>query len=217
MDNVTLHLGDCLEYMRGMDAASVDAVVTDPPYGVDFVCGSPDGRIQKSAIVRHRNRIYGDNKPFDPTPFLEFETVVLFGANNFANKIPVSRGWMFWDKRAGLAQNDYGDGELIWTNRDVPLRRFAYLWNGVLQEGEKGLPKFHPMQKPIALMEWILLQVTNEGDTIFDPFMGSGSTGVAAVKLGRRFIGCEIHPPYFEIAERRIREAQLQMPLELAY
>ena len=120
---------------------------------------------------------------------------------------------MFWDKRPGMKPCDYGDGELIWTNRNNPLRRIVHMWNGVLRDSESGKEHYHPTQKPVALMEWILLQVTDEGDTVFDPFMGSGTTGVACVKLGRNFIGCEINPDYYAIAERRIAEAQLQMPL----
>ena len=146
---------------------------------------------------------------------MDYSVVVLFGANNYANRLPASRGWIFWDKRPNLKENDYGDGELIWTNQDKTIKRFTYLWNGLLQAGEKGLPKFHPMQKPIALMKYLIERFTQPNDTILDPFMGSGTTGVACVQTGRNFIGIEIEPKYFEIAEKRIAEAQLQMRMPI--
>lgn len=213
MTEIRLFQGDCLKILPDLADMNVDALITDPPYGVKFVCGSPDGRIQDSAMVRHRTPIVGDDKPFDPSPLLHYRIVVLFGANNYANRLPPSRGWIFWHKRPRMKPNDYGDGELIWTNQDHPIKYFEYLWNGVLQAGEKGRPKFHPSQKPESLMVWLLEQYTRPGDTVLDPFMGSGSTGVACAQTGRNFIGIEIVETYYKIAEQRIMEAKLQQPL----
>lgn len=216
MTTVDLRLGDWrMEFSPLELQGAVAAVISDPPYGVDFVCGSPDGRIQASATVRNRKPIIGDDEPFDPSPLLSFPVVVLFGANNYADRLPASRGWVFWNKRPGLKPNDYGDGELIWTNQDRPIRSFEYLWNGVLQDGEKGRPKFHPAQKPEALMKWLVENYTRPGDLVFDPYMGSGTTGVAAISLGRRFVGSEIDPAYFAIAQRRIEQAQAQLVMPL--
>ncbi len=215
MSEVKLYRGDCLDILPTLDAGSVDAVITDPPYGVNFVCGSPDRRIQASAIVRHRKPIEGDEQPFDPSPFLPFPVVVLFGANNYADRLPPSRGWVVWNKRPGMKPNDFGDAELIWTNQNRPIRVFEYLWNGVLQAGEKGHPKFHPMQKPEALMKWLIEQYTLPGETVLDAYTGSGSTGVACVQTGRNFIGIEIDPNYYAIAEKRIKQAQQQMVMNI--
>lgn len=211
---VTLHLGDCLEYMRGMEAGSVDAVITDPPYGIRYVAGNGGDNISRSAYRKHKNiPIIGDDKPFDPRQFLDFPVVVLFGANNYASRLPDSGGWIFWDKNNGAPANFMGDGELIWTSKKGAVRKVAYMWKGILRDGEVGQGSFHPTQKPVALMMWLIERHTKLGETIFDPFMGSGTTGVAAVQLGRNFIGCEIDPGYFEIAKKRIDAAQLQPQL----
>jgi len=212
MSEYTLHLGDCLEYMRGMEAGSVDAVVTDPPYGVNYVGGASFNRYGGNT-KHHGVRIIGDAEPFDPTPFLSYPVVILFGANNFADRLPASRGWIFWHKRPGMKRNDFGDGEIVWTNQDRVIRYIRHMWNGVLRDSEVGDERYHPTQKPVALIAWLLQEYTAPGDLIFDPFMGSGTTGVAALQLGRRFIGCEIDPDYFAIAEKRIAEAAKQPPL----
>jgi DNA modification methylase len=108
---------------------------------------------------------------------------------------------------------DFADCELAWTSHKKAVRKFAYMWNGMIKQ--KPEERYHPTQKPLALMLWVLENYTNEGNTIFDPFMGSGTTGVACVQTGRNFIGCEIDPGYFEIAKKRIEAAQLQIRMEI--
>jgi site-specific DNA-methyltransferase (adenine-specific) len=209
MPTYKLILGDCLEYMKTMDAGSVDAVVTDPPYGVNFLCG--DAGLRYGGHVKHiKKAIIGDKQQFDPQPFLQYKTVIFCGANNFSHLLPASRGWIYWDKRPGMKRNDFGDGELIWTNQDRVIRKFEYMWNGVLRAGQVGDEHYHPTEKPVDLMQWLLEEYTPSGATIFDPFMGSGTTGVACMQTGRNFIGCEIDPTYFAIAERRIKNAAAQ-------
>lgn len=203
---IDLRLGDCLDIMRGMDAESIDAVVTDPPYGI--------GKLNKFGSRRNLTRampytpIYGDDKPFDPSWLLKFPIVVIFGANWFANKLPSSGGWFIWDKKDGGTPDNFSDAEMAWTNASNVVRIFHHKWRGMIKASERDQRRIHPMQKPIAVMKWIIKQVTREGDTILDPYMGSGTTGVACVQLNRNFIGCEIDPQYFEIAKRRIKADQ---------
>src|SRR5690606_15824519 len=116
MCDYQLHLDDCLEVMRQMPDGSVDAVITDPPYGVSYRQGAHS--VRKWTVRHHNCAIVGDDAPFDPAPFLEFPVVVMFGANNYADKLPPSRGWIFWHKRPGMRPNDFGDGEMIWTNQN---------------------------------------------------------------------------------------------------
>lgn len=214
MAEYTLHLGDCLEYMRTLPDGCFDAVVTDPPYGIGYVAGNGGDNHARHAYRKHKNRpIYGDDKAFDPSPFLRFDRVIMFGGNHFSNHLPPSRGWVVWDKNAGVKPNTFSDAELIYTNCDVPLRIFPHMWKGIQRDSEVGEGSFHPTQKPAALMVWLLRHYTRPGDTIFDPFMGSGTTGVACMQLGRNFVGCEIDPGYYAIAEKRIREAAAQPPL----
>ena len=219
--NVKLYQGDCLEYMRGMDAGSVDAVITDPPYGIGVKTNYKTRKRSSLAECNDFRQIVGDDIPFDPTPFLDFPIVVLFGANYYANKLPVSGGWVVWDKLDGLESkrdwgfNDNSDCELLWTNKGNAARIIKHRWMGAMKGSENNERRIHPTQKPIALMVELLRHYTNPGDTIFDPFMGSGTTGVAAVQLGRNFIGCEIDPDYFAIAEKRIKDAQMQIRMPI--
>jgi site-specific DNA-methyltransferase (adenine-specific) len=213
--NVELILGDCLEVMKGMDDKSVDAVITDPPYGIDY---QPDWKKWDGSESDYKP-IIGDDTPFDPSPFLKYPTVVLFGANYFSDRLPVG-GWILWDKRT----NDRLDkcfgkpAEMAWCNQDI-IMMARIMHGGVINANSRkgnNEKRLHPTEKPISLMKKIILRLTNEGDTILDPFMGSGTTGVACVQTGRNFIGIEIDPTYFAIAEKRIAEAQLQPRLEFA-
>lgn len=208
-EGVQLYLGDCLSVLPHLSHA--DAVVTDPPYGINHKVE----RTMKSAYKwrkQNSERIIGDNKPFDPTPFLHFPSI-LWGANYFANKLPPSGGWLVFDKRRnGTHNQDFiaSDCELAWSNSFGSVRIFSHLWAGLCRDSEVG-EHYHPTQKPAALMEWCLDFV--DGETILDPFMGSGTTGVACVRTGRRFIGIEIEPKYFEIAKKRIKAEQDAMPM----
>jgi site-specific DNA-methyltransferase (adenine-specific)/modification methylase len=205
-----------MDILPMLEAGSVDAVVTDPPYGVNIRFG--EAGLRYGGRVKHVNKpIINDDKPFDPRPFLGFKTVIMFGANNYASKLPDSRGWIYWDKRNGMKQNDFGDGELIWTNKDNVLRKYVHMWNGVLRDSEVGEEHYHPTQKPISLMKRLLLEYTTQDELIFDPFMGSGTTGVACVQLGRKFIGIEVDERYFEIAVRRIEQAQRQINMPMVF
>jgi site-specific DNA-methyltransferase (adenine-specific) len=213
MSEYTLHLGDCLDIMRGMDTGSVDAVITDPPYGIGYSPSQNSSKAWGLKTFVGKSIVKSDDKPFDPHPFLVFKTIVLFGANHYADKLPPSSEWVIWDKREGMTSNDFADCEIIWTNGDGVARLFRHIWSGAIRASEHGESRVHPTQKPIVLMRYLLENYTSKGDTIFDPFMGSGTTGVACMQLGRNFIGCEIDPGYFAIAQKRISDAAAQPAL----
>jgi site-specific DNA-methyltransferase (adenine-specific) len=209
-EGIDLYLGDCRDILPTLP--KVDAVVTDPPYGISYSHGV--GGIPKNwrkSARQHLGEIRGDSVPFDPSPWVAFEECVLFGADHFYPRLPDSGRWLAWDKKAGWDfKDDFSDVEFAWHSAEGPARIISYLWKGVRQDGEKGRPKYHLSQKPIAVMEWCINQLRGTAQSILDPFMGSGTTGVAAVKLGRRFTGIEIEPKYFDIACRRIEEANRQ-------
>ena len=200
-----LILGDCLEVMPTL--GKVDAVVTDPPYGIAHVhSGKAGGKWQRA----NSKPIIGDAKQFDPSPFLHLPCV-MFGGDHFAAALP---GGIFhvWDKECGRTGRDdsFSDAELVWTSFGGKRRVFRYMWKGLqTEEPHKERRREHPTQKPTALMEWCLGLVP-DAQTILDPFMGSGTTGVACVKLGRKFIGIELDPGYFDIACKRIEESYQQ-------
>lgn len=163
--------------------------------------------------------IAGDGAPFDPIPILAFaDKVLLWGAHKFGNRLPRGR-WLAWDKVPTGKVRDQGDGELAWTNHkpDAALRIYRLLWDGVCvgsaarHEVTAGQQREHPTQKPEALMAWCLTHLDLAPDSLIcDPYMGAGSTGMAAVKAGHRFIGIECEPLYFDAACRRIEQVQRQ-------
>lgn len=188
----TLYLGDCLEILPTL--GKVDAVVMDPPYGLgDRMQGGTWGAASKYADMRA-----WDGKTPDLTSILALPgEFVVWGGNYFP--LPLSRCWLSWSKINAVPT--MAAIELAWTNLDRPSKE----WRGGVGVHDSG----HPTQKPLSLMEWCLGFVPDAG-TILDPFMGSGTTGVACVNLGRKFIGIEIEPKYFDIACRRIEEAYKQ-------
>ena len=134
---------------------------------------------------------------------------VLFGGNYYA--LPPATCWLVWDKDNG--ETDFADCELAWTNLPKAVRRLRWRWNGMLQQDMAHTEeREHPTQKPVSVMRWALLQV-NGAVTVCDPFMGSGTTGVACVLEGRNFVGIERERKYFDIASERIERAQRQAPL----
>ena len=204
--NATLYHGDCLQILPNL--IGIDAVVTDPPYGIGYSHGKGGGKLAKNTKFDN-HAIVGDDKPFDPSPWLEFHKVVLFGANHFASRLPDSSFWLIWDKRDGVCSNDQADAEMAWVKGKGQARVIRHLWNGMLKASERGIERVHPTQKPISVMEWVLKTTGIEG-VILDPYMGSGTTGVACINLGQKFIGIEIDRNYFDIACERIYAAQSQ-------
>jgi site-specific DNA-methyltransferase (adenine-specific) len=223
-EGVTLYLGDCRDVLTTL--SSVDALITDPPYGQNYKVNTfYAGGTRENAVIQRngqtlkvRPNIYhpviGDDQQFDPLPFLSIAPECLFwGAHKFADRLPPG-GWLVWDKVPTGKIRDQGDGEAAWINRNQPMRIFRLLWDGLCvgvgarHEVTAGQQRYHPTQKPEALMRWCIGFV--KGSVIIDPFMGSGTTGVAAVQLGRKFIGIEIVPAYFDISCRRISAALKQ-------
>jgi len=208
---VQLYLGDCLDILPTLEAGSVDAVVTDPPYGIGE---SGKRNVTRSNLAAVKE--YGDYAWDDKLTQRHIEALlkvghsqVIFGGNFYANWLPPSSSWIVWDKDN---TGDFADCELAWTSHQKAVRKFTWRWNGFIKQRPEK--RWHPTQKPLALMEWTVVNYTQPGDTILDPFMGSGTTGVACVKTGRNFIGIEIDPDYYAIAEKRIAEAQMQPRLE---
>ncbi len=200
-EGVTLYCGDCREVLPTL--GKVDAVVTDPPYGMKWngkITRGKNGTGKPGATRHYGETIAGDDGPFDASMFLGFSEVLLWGFNHFPDQL--ARGTaLVWLKRYDTGFGSFlSDAELAWVNKGHGV----YCRRDVSNQGESA-EREHPTQKPVSLMEWCLNFIV--GETILDPFMGSGTTGVATVKLGRKFIGIEIEPKYFDIACRRIQAA----------
>jgi len=210
--NATLYLGDCMDILPTLD--KVDATITDPPYGIgiDRSMAASSGS-QSGGMMAKKGNYFASG--WDDAPMsLELaelimsksETVIFWGGNYYG--LPASQCWLVWDKRVN---GNFADCELAWTNMKKPVRKFEWMWNGMLRQGQEER-NGHPTQKPLALMQWCIEQAGNP-ESILDPFMGSGTTGVAAIQMGRKFIGIEREVKYFEIACKRIEQAVAQPQL----
>src|SRR3990172_3602152 len=189
-----------------------DVIVTDPPYGIGIVKGDGTTGGQPAKGPSAPNRVYapihGDDSPLDPTWMLPLAPrIVVWGADHFTVTPPGGR-FLIWDKRVGLASNAFADAEVAWDSAGGPSRLFSHRQMGMFHDGynDDGMRREHPTQKPVALMRWCI--AFTDG-TVLDPFMGSGSTLVAAKSLGRRAIGIEIEERYCEIAAQRCAQEVL--------
>lgn len=214
-DGITIYHGDCREVLPLVKA---DAVITDPPYGMkDKSDRSTRGRTNGLPRSNYRislkwDVIAGDEEAFDPSPWLSYATVVLFGAVHFSSRLPDSRAWIVWDKREGGASDDNADCDFAWTNLRGPARLYSQLWRGLCRRGAENATRLeHPHQKPIALMQWIIGQCKlSDEAVVLDPYMGSGTTLVAAKNLGHKAIGIEIEEKYCEIAAKRLAQGVME-------
>jgi len=201
--NYDLHLGDCLEYMRGLPDGAVDAVVTDPPYGTNVTVW--DESIT-SDIVRECLRVSRGYCLFF------YANTRLYHILKCIQDAGFDAWTMVWHK----------------PNAMQIARKFSPQWTPIVCAYKSGVQFWgqdfmtcaivpqgidHPTPKPLSITKWLVTKATQPGATVFDPFMGSGTTGVACMQTGRRFIGCEIDPGYFAIAQRRIEQAAMQPPL----
>ncbi|MBP9234020.1 MAG: site-specific DNA-methyltransferase [Hyphomonadaceae bacterium] len=201
-----LYLGDCREILPHLP--KVDCVCTDPPYGIGEAAGKNSSR-GKLAVAKDFGNDSWDDQPIDDDLIRMVrgagKWAVIFGGNYYA--MPPAKCWFVWDKENG--ESDFADCELAWTNLPKAVRRIRYMWNGMLRANGEARGD-HPTQKPIGVMAWAINHVPAPNKLILDPFMGSGTTGVAAMNLQRDFIGIEREPKYFDIACRRIEDAQRQ-------
>lgn len=201
------HTGECLTLLKQLPAdIKIDAIITDPPYGIAKL--NKFGTRHNLAKAMEYTPVANDDVPFDPTPWLNYPIVALFGANWYADKLPPSGGWLVWDKKDGGSSDNFADGEMCWTNARNTMRIFSHKWRGFIRASENKVPRVHPTQKPIAVMEWVLdMCGVKQGMTVLDPYAGSGTTGVACINKGVNFIGFELVDKYTAIANKRITEA----------
>jgi site-specific DNA-methyltransferase (adenine-specific)/modification methylase len=187
-------------------------VVSDPPYAA-VPAGYDATKTRRNPSHWERN-FTGYDQDFDPTPWLRFPEVILFGADHYRDSLPRGGSWICWDKLAGTTPADFAPGEWAWTNLDTPPQFYPHLWRGGMRAGEENISrlrqKHNPNQKPVSVMQRCVRLIT-PGRIIIDPFMGSGSTLVACVREGYPCIGIEMEERDFEIACRRIAD-ELQQP-----
>jgi site-specific DNA-methyltransferase (adenine-specific)/modification methylase len=204
--DATLYLGDCMEILPTLP--KVDAVITDPPYGIGLTNKHGLGSSKMAERIDYGDITWDKEPPSQALMDLVTGAgrwQALFGGNYFS--LPPSPCWLVWDK---LNTGDFADCELAWTNWPKAVRRLQWRWNGMIRQGNEE--RYHPTQKPLQVMGWVI-DLCPKADIILDPFMGSGTTGVAAAQRARKFIGIEREPKYFDIACKRIEQAYAQQPL----
>ena len=210
--NCTLYHGDCREVLPLLPP--VDLVLTDPPYGIgaDARAHQNSGNVQGHGNRRVAARTYEKTEWDNETPprwLMELmrekgRHQIIFGGNYY--DLPPTTCILVWDKKNGT--NNFADCELAWTNLPMAVRKIEHLWNGFAREGNEERHD-HPTQKPLRVIEWAISQAPNP-TTVCDPFMGSGTTGVACARMGLQFVGIERERKYFDIACRRIEQAYAQ-------
>jgi site-specific DNA-methyltransferase (adenine-specific)/modification methylase len=210
--SATLYLADCAEILPKL--GMFDAVVTDPPYGIDVLNKTYKNKNLKPGKSLATKREYDDLGGWDNKPITKenIELIrniskwqIIFGGNYF--ELPPTKCWLIWDKETG--DNDFADAELAWTNLNKAVRLKRYMWNGMLRANKEPRGD-HPTQKPVGIMEWVISHLPENVESIIDPYMGSGTTGVACMNLQKKFIGIEREQKYFDIACKRIEDAQRQ-------
>ena len=203
--------GDCLEVMKTFPDKSIDLVLTDPPYGIgeNNEKNASRGKLAKTTDFGHyewdKEKI---SKEYLEEIFRISKNQIIFGGNYYGSILGDTSCYIVWDKDNG--ENDFADCELAWTSFKSAVRKFKWRWNGMLQEDMKHKePRYHPTQKPVELMKWILGKYSEPTDLILDPFLGSGTTIIAAKQLHRRYIGIEISQKYCDIAKQRLGQEVL--------
>jgi DNA modification methylase len=219
---VDLRLGDCLEILPTLADKSVDAVITDPPYGIDAATGWSGDLYGAIADTWNGGSILNDKDLAMRDFIIEWANsrnlpAAVFGSSRKEEpKNYIAR--LIWDKGGAAGM---GDLSIPWKPNYDFIHVFGKTWAGARNSSILRAPNIprismgrcHPHEKPVSLIMQII-EKTPKDCTILDPFMGSGTTGVACVKLGRNFIGIEKEPKYYEIAQKRIKEAQMQMVME---
>jgi site-specific DNA-methyltransferase (adenine-specific)/modification methylase len=215
---ITIYCADCRDVLPQIWGASL--LLTDPPYGISYRSNHNSGWRDPAHVRWARSEnfpgIVGDDAPLDPSHLYQAAPLAaIFGGNYCAPALGPSRCWLVWDKRVDTAPDNQSDCELIWTNFNAPCRIYRHLWRGIIRAGEENVSisvKLHPHQKPIGLLQWIIRQSGIARGPVLDPYCGSGSTLVAARRLGFEAVGIEIERKYCDIAIDRLRREIL--PLE---
>lgn len=201
-DGIQIFHGDCREILPYV--GKFDLCLTDPPYGIGETNSRALSR-ENLAPATNYGEFGWDSEPVSLQLLTHAQHIsnksIIWGGNYY--DLPKTKSWLVWDKLNG--ENDFADCELAWSDLGCAVRIFRFMWNGMLRDGEsRGAPRVHPTQKPVELILWCIEKAKNP-QTILDPFMGSGTTLVAAKKLNRRAVGIEREEKYCEIAVKRLK------------
>ena len=212
-NNIKLYNDDCMNIMPNYPDNYFELAIVDPPYGLKEDGKKNHGRGKLASATKYTPKNW-DSKSEKKEYFDELirtsKNQIIFGANHFISKIPYdSSCWIVWDKQN---TGDFADCELAWTSFNTSVRKFTFMWNGMLQGNMKTKEtRIHPTQKPISLYRWLLEKYAKPTDKILDTHLGSGSSAIASHYFGtEEFTGIEIDKEYFDMASKRIKEETMQ-------
>lgn len=212
LNNHRLMCGDatnkeCINQLINND--NIDLLLTDPPYNLNIVKNNKVGA-KGLAKPRMYKKILNDDIDFNPQNLLDLNCPsIIFGANNFCNKLPINYKWLVWFKKPKLDSkfNGFSDCELMWTNLDgTAIKCYHHTWSGMIRKGNRKLElkeRIHPTQKPVGLLIDIIEDYTNKGDVVLDLYGGSGSTLIACEETGRKCLMMELDGEYCDIILKR--------------
>ena len=199
---------DCIEVMKRYPDNYFDLAIVDPPYGIGEDGLKNHSRCKATKATKYTPKNW-DKEPPQQEYFEELFRVsknqIIFGANHFIERINKNSScWIVWNK---LNTDHFANCELAWTSFNTAVRKFDFMWNGMLQGDMKNKEnRIHPTQKPVRLYDWILKNYAKEHQIILDTHLGSGSSRIAANKAGVFFIGCEIDKEYFDKQNKRYED-----------
>lgn len=200
---------DCMEAMAEFPDKFFELAIVDPPYGSSNIVGGYTNGIGGKGVAAQKKyckslwSFSAPDKVYFNKLFRVSKNQIIFGANHFIENMPFnSSAWVVWDKENG--NTGYADCELAWTSFNSAVRKFSFMWNGMLQGNMKAKEtRVHPTQKPIALYKWLLQNYAKPGDKILDTHLGSGSSRIAAWDMGFDFWGYETDVDYYNDEEKR--------------
>lgn len=205
-DGITIYHGDCREVLPTVSPETVDLLLTDPPFGIGYrdrtgrkIAGDAPGEFGKDDVLR----------------LLEYSRCIIWGAENFHQWLPPSRGWIVWakvqDQKLADVKASVSNVELAWSNVAQSPQLFNHYWRDWIRRASERGVRYHPALKPVELMVWLVDRYTGSGETVLDPYMGSGPVVKACHLTGRRYIGIEIEEKYCEIAVQRLAQGVLPL------
>jgi len=202
-----------MKLMKRYEDDFFDLAIVDPPYGIGAGSTSFKSGTRKKADFFRENDWDNEipNEEYFKELFRVSKNQIIWGANYMVQYLPISKGWIFWDKKTG--DNSYGDGELAFTSFDKALKKYDRYWSGANAKERGDLDRVHPTQKPISLYEWILINYAEKGMKILDTHLGSGSIAIACDKQGFDLVACELDQKYYESALKRLKIHQSQTTL----
>ena len=216
MPEIKIIHGNCMDFMATLKDKAFELAICDPPYGIgeDGAKNHSRGQLAKPTLYIAKN--WDRNIP-PKTYFDELLRVsknqIIWGGNFFIDFLKSTSCIIVWDK---VNSGDFADCELAWTSFKSSVRKFSYMWNGMLQQNMKNKEhRIHPTQKPVALYQWLLKNYAKQGDKILDTHLGSGSSAIAADIMGFDFVGIEIDEDYYKAALDRFNRHKQQLTLEL--